>query len=69
MKYLILIIFIIVGLTVGIFIGMGGISGVEWVVFIIVFPIAYIFGLILFGKSNRVDEPPAGEEESRWDKK
>lgn len=69
MKYLMLILLIIVGLGSGIFVGLGGIEGIEWVVFIVLFPILYIFGTILIGK--RTDDEKVDKvkiEKSKWDK-
>lgn len=69
MKYLILIILIIVGVSIGVFIGLGGFDGIGWVVFIMLFPLIYIFGTILLGKNNDDKvKPDKNEKKSKWDK-
>jgi len=52
MKKVLTIIFIILGLAIGVFFGLGKFAGVEWVIFLIIFPFIYIFGVIIFGKDN-----------------
>jgi hypothetical protein len=69
MKYLILVLLILVGLGIGIFIGLGGFEGIGWVAFIIIFPIIYIFGTIIFGGNTDGEENNVKEEKkSKWDK-
>lgn len=67
MKYFLIILLIIFGLGIGIFIGLGGFEGIGWVVFIIVFPLIYIFGTIIFGRRND-DEKEKIDKKSKWDK-
>ena len=67
MKYLILILLMIIGVGLGVFLALGGIAGIEWVVFIIVFPFVFIFGTILFGKKDE-EEVEEEKEKSKWDK-
>lgn len=69
MKYFWIALLVIIGLGIGVFIGLGGIAGVEWVVFIVLFPLIYIFGTIILGKRTDDDEEVEKEvKKSRWDK-
>lgn len=67
MKKIILTLFIIAGIAIGTFIGLGGLDGIGWVAFIIAFPLIYIFGTILLGKQPG-DEKIETKNKSKWDK-
>lgn len=70
MKYLGIVILALIGLGIGVFIGLGGFDGIGWVAFIVLFPIIYIFGTILFGKNTKEDSEDAKKDKARskWDK-
>lgn len=67
MKKIILALFIILGISIGVFVGLGGLDGIGWVAFIVVFPLIYIFGAILLGKESD-DEKKELKNKSKWDK-
>jgi len=68
MKYLVIGLFILVGLGIGVFVGLGGFEGVGWVAFIVIFPILYIFGTIIFGANKGEEDKIKNEKKSKWDK-
>ena len=68
MKYIILILLMIIGLALGIFVGLGGFAGIEWVVFIVLFPLVFIFGTILLSKKDNDEVVEEEKEKSKWDK-
>ena len=68
MKYLVIILLILTGLGIGFFIGLGGFEGIGWVAFIVLFPIFYILGAIIFGGNTDGEDKVEKEKKSKWDK-
>lgn len=69
MKYFFIVLLIIVGISLGVFIGLGGLEGIGWVAFIVAFPLMYIFGAIIYSKSKAEKEKKADKiEKDKWDR-
>lgn len=66
-KYLLIIILAVIGIGLGLFIGLGGFAGLEIVLVIILFPVIFIFGMIIFGKESE-KFPPEENKDNRWDR-
>ncbi|MGD9605782.1 MAG: hypothetical protein AB7V00_06525 [Bacilli bacterium] len=71
MKIFLFILIVIIGVAIGLILGLGLLQGFELVLsMFILFPLVFIFGMILLGKSKK--EPPVNEDKkkdrfSRWE--
>lgn len=71
MKIILFILIVLIGVAIGLILGLGLFQGFELVLsMFILFPLVFIFGTILIGKSKKVEttqEDKKKDRFSRWE--